>query len=127
MDVGRAVSAALDPVLVPAGFLPGQHGDNSDHVTFCAAHDDLSDRYPSLPQANSHERGKRRCIDLLIDQDQDGPLRLVLEDRSLADTLRALGRDGDAESVERTLTAPIPTALPVLADVLSRLFPSSAA
>jgi len=122
MDFGRAVSACLDPVLVPAGFAAGQSGGSQ--VIFCAAHDDLSDRYPTLPQSDAYERGSGRCIDLLVEHDKDGALRLDLEGRSLAQTLHSLHLD-DADMVERTVNAPLSIALPGLADVLSELFHSS--
>lgn len=120
MDFGRSVSVALDPVLVPAGFQAGQYSDH--HVTFCAEHDELSDRYPSLPQSNTYERGTGRCIDLLVDHNTDGSTPLDFEGRSLAETLRALHLDDDAKTIERTVNAPLSAALPVLTDVLYRLF-----
>lgn len=71
-SVGRVVSAALDPVLVPAGFAAGQYGDHVEddedrptgsQVIFCAAHDEISDRHPWLPQADNQERGVGACVD----------------------------------------------------------------
>ena len=50
--------AALDPVLVPVGFQGGQYGEGGDdregdaQIIFCAAHEQLSDRHPRLPQAD---------------------------------------------------------------------------
>ena len=57
MDVGRTISAVFDPVLVPAGFLAGQHG--ADQVIFCAGHDELSDRYKTDP-------GFQRMVDRFL-------------------------------------------------------------
>ena len=76
---GRLVSDALDPVLVPAGFQTGQYGEGVDaQIIFCGGHDELSDRYPELPQARGtndnegfRERGGSRtarvCMDLSVD------------------------------------------------------------
>lgn len=121
VDFGRAVSAALDAVLVPAGFLPGQGG--GPQVTFCAAHDDISDDYPSLPQANAQRRDVGACIDLVVDGDEQGRLRFAdLEGLSLVATLQRIGRDQDADALLRVHGAPPEEAVPVLADVLARLF-----
>ena len=121
MDFGLAVSTALDPVLVPHGFAPGQSG--SGQVVFCAGHDDLGDRVPRLPQANAQTAGSGCCIDFVVERSDRGPvLWMDLEGAPLAGTLRVLGLDDDAATVGRIAGAPLDTALPVLADVLTRMF-----
>lgn len=68
--VGAMVRGALEPILLPVGFSRGQQGSDLAgrvQVIFCAAHDQLSDHYPLLPQANAQARGKGACIDMVLD------------------------------------------------------------
>ena len=120
VDFGRSVSAVLDPVLVPQGFAAGQYGGHQ--VIYCAAHDAFSDRFPALPQSNAQDRGRGCCIDLVVEQDAAGVLRLSLEVQPLPETLRAVGLVDDAATVDRIGEAPLDTALPAVAEILSRLF-----
>lgn len=131
-SLGRVVSAALDPVLVPAGFAAGQYGDHGDggedrptgsQVIFCAAHDELSDLHPWLPQADSQERGVGACVDLVVDIDDQSRVEFIhLEGLSLEETLRRVGRPADADALARVDGQAVEDALPVVASVLKRLF-----
>ena len=49
-EVVRRARAALDPVLVPAGFLTAQGGgdDERGQVLWCAAYDDLARERPGM-------------------------------------------------------------------------------
>jgi hypothetical protein len=124
MNFARSGSAALDPVLVPEGFAAGQCGD--DQAIWCGGHDELSDRFPALPQSDAQVRGVGCCIDLVVAHVDDG-LRVTLEGTSLTDTLRALQLDHEAAEVDRLEGAPLDVALPTLADILPRLFRAAAA
>jgi hypothetical protein len=107
------------PVLVPAGFQGGQYGEGGEdrheeaQIIFCAGHDELSDRYPRLPQANQQERGVGACVDLVIEVGADGTIAFVdLEATSLQATLRSVGLAADGEAVAvvegRALTGGLP-------------------
>jgi hypothetical protein len=120
-EFGRLVMVALDPVLVAAGFARGQGGGTE--VIYCAAHDEFSDRYPWMPQADTQERDLGACVDLIIRGLEDGGFASAdLEQFSLPTTLRMVGRGDDADAVERQEGAHAAQALPVLVGVLSRLF-----
>ena len=131
-SVGQVVSTVLDPVLVPAGFAAGQYGDYGEggedrptgsQVIFCAAHDEISDLYPWLPQANSQARGVGACMDLVVDiNDQSSVEFIHLEGLSLEETLRLVGRAADADALARVDGQAIDDALPVVTSVLKRLF-----
>ena len=131
-SVGRVVSAALDPVLMPAGFAAGQYGDHVEgdedrptgsQVIFCAGHDEISDLHPWLPQANSQERGVGACVDLVVDINDQSRVEFIhLEGLSLEETLRRVGRAADADAVARVDGQAIDSALPVIASALKRLF-----
>lgn len=118
------VRAALDPVLVPAGFLAGQ-GDDEQHagqVIWCIGHDALTNRYPLLPQADMDDV-PGRCDDLVVDIGADGTVdRLDLEGTSLADTLRQVGLDAHAEAMSHVRDRPVADSLRVLEAALRELF-----
>ncbi len=122
MDFAATTTAALDRVLVREGFLAGQGGDTQ--VIYCASHDELSDRFPRLPQANAQPRGRGCCIDLVIDQ-QDSGLQVSLEGEPLPDTLRALQLHEAGKSVDGIAGVQLTAALASLVDVLSQLFRAS--
>lgn len=115
-----AVITALEPMLVPAGFTAGQGGSEGvGQVIFCAAHDEFSERYPWLPQADAHERGLGGCVDLIVDVDRDGILRGAdLEELTLEETLR---RVGGAPAPAPLVGQPLDVALPRVAAVVQRL------
>jgi hypothetical protein len=126
---GRVVSAVLDPVLVPAGFAPvvvlpgGDDPPTPTQVIFCARHDELSDRYPRLPQADEQERGHGGCVDLVVRVTSEGTIDSVdLESLSLEDTLRRVGLDADVVAVAGIEGRPLLEALPVLEASLRSLF-----
>lgn len=117
MDFERSVGAVLDPVLVPMGFAAAQAG--ATQATFCAGHDELSERFPRLPQAFA--QGSGGCIDLVVDR-ADRDLVVRLEGPSLVETLRELGLHEDAEAVAGLRSDRLDHALRTLADVLPRVF-----
>lgn len=92
-SVGRVVSAALDPVLMPAGFAAGQYGEGGEggedrstgsQVIFCAAHDEISDLHSWLPQANSQKRDVGACVDLVVEINNQSRVEFIhLEGLSL--------------------------------------------
>lgn len=123
VDFRRIVSAAFDPVLVPVGSGAGQGGETQ--VIFCAGHDQFSDRFPLLPQADDQPRGLGCCIDLVVERSDDGTVTLELEGMPLAQTLRSVGIHDAADAVERAAGAPLETSLPVYTEALSRLFPAA--
>lgn len=123
MDFARSVAAALDPVLVPVGFAAGQCGD--EQAIYCGDHDELSDRFPALPQANAQARGIGCCIDLVVERADDG-LQVSLEGLALTDTLHALELDDDAVTVNSLTGAPHDVALQALVGILPRLFQAAA-
>lgn len=125
---GRLVGAALNPVLVPAGFQAGQYGEGGDdldrdtQVIFCAAADKFSARYPTLPQADQQGAGGA-CVDLVIEVQADGMLlRLDLEGTSIESTLRHVGLVTEAEDVSRVKGRPLDESIPVIEAALRRLF-----
>ncbi|WP_374969048.1 hypothetical protein [Terrabacter sp. BE26] len=119
MDFAASTTDALDGVLVREGFAAGQGG--VDEVIYCAGHDELSDRFPGLPQANEQPRGLGCCIDLVIDRRGTG-LQAHLEGQLLESTLRALHLGPDADLVEGLVAMPVRAALELLGEVLVRLF-----
>lgn len=123
MDFAGETTSVLDGALVRAGFAAGQCGDSQ--VIYCASHDELSDRFPSLPQANTQPRGLGCCIDLVISNGETG-LEVDFEGESLSDTLCALRLDEAARSVAEFAGTPLTTALATLVDVLSQVFRASA-
>lgn len=122
MDFAASTTAALDGVLTREGFMAGQGGETE--VIYCASHDELSDRFPRLPQANAQPRRIGCCIDLVIDQHEPG-LQVVLEGEPHPRTLRALHLDEVAQSVEGIGAMPLAAALESLVDVLPQLFRAS--
>lgn len=116
---------ALDPVMVVAGFLAGQGGgdlDGTGQVIYCIGHDELSSRYPHLPQADT-DSGPGQCDDLVIHIGAGGTLdRLDLEGTPLPDTLRQVGLDAHAEAVSRVRARPVADGLRVLEAALRELF-----
>ena len=125
LDFALSVSAALDPVLVPEGFAAGQCGDTQ--AIYCAGHDELSDRFPALPQSNAQVRGRGCCIDLVVDLDPIGDgVRVSLEGLPLTETLLAVQLYDDAAVAATLQGAPLGVALPALAEILPRLFRAAA-
>lgn len=122
MDFAAATTAALDGVLTREGFMAGQGGDTE--VIYCAGHDELSDRFPRLPQANAQPRDRGCCVDLVVDQHDPG-LQVVLEGEALPRTLRALHLDEAAQAVDAAAELPLAEALEVLVGVLPQLFRAS--
>ncbi len=119
------VRGALDPVLVPAGFLAGQGDEDPDgggQVIFCIGHDELSDRYPHLPQAHQQDP-YGTCDDLVVDVWPNGTLGgLRLETSTLAATLRHVGLGEEGAGVEAVTGRAVAEAVPVVAAALERLF-----
>ncbi len=124
MDFAATTSAALDRVLMREGFAAGQGSDTQ--VIYCASHDELSDRFPRLPQANAQPRARGCCIDLVIAQQNSG-LQVNLEGEPVPDTLRALQLHEAAKAVDAIAAVPLTPALASLVDVLPQLFHASEA
>lgn len=122
MDFAGSTTSALDRVLAQEGFAAGQGGD--EQVIYCASHDELSHRFPRLPQANAQPRGLGCCVDLVITNREPG-LEVNLEDESLSATLRALGFHQAAKSVDEMARESLATGLATLVEVLPRLFRAS--
>ena len=124
MDFAGTTTSLLDSVLVREGFAAGQRGDSQ--VIYCVGHDQLSDRFPRLPQADAQPRGLGCCIDLVITNGEAG-LEVTIEGESLADTLRVLGLDDAAGDVDGFAEKPLTTALATLVEILTQLFRASEA
>jgi len=129
VSTGRVVSALLDPVLVPAGFQGGQYGEGGEdrheevQIIFCAGHDELSDRYPRLPQANQQEREVGACVDFVMEVGADGTITFLdLEGTSLQTTLRRVGLAADGEAVASVEGRALTRGLPVIEAALKGLF-----
>jgi hypothetical protein len=111
--------------MVAAGFLAGQGGgdrDGSGQVVYCIGHDELSSRYPLLPQADT-DGVPGGCDDLVVDVGTGGTFdRLDLEEMSLEETLRRVGLDADADAVSQASGRPVVDGLQVLEAALRRMF-----
>ena len=84
-------------------------------------HTELSSRYPLLPQADTDD-APGRCDDLVIDVGVKGTLdRLDLEGISLAETLRHVGLDADADAVSQANSRAGGEGLQVVEAALRRL------
>jgi hypothetical protein len=128
LRTGRLVSAALDPVLIPAGFQAGQFGEGGEdreedaQIIFCAEHDEFSARHSRLPQANQQQPGGT-CVDLVVNVRADGTLAgLDLEGTSLEETLRRVGLATDGEAVAKVEGRALAESLPVIEGALRCLF-----
>lgn len=119
MDFVASTTAALDPLLTREGFAAGQGGGSE--IIYCAGHDDVSDRFPRLPQADAQARGHGYCIDLVIEH-RDPGLEVALEGESLAKTLRDLQLHEAALSIDEIRAMPLADALCALVEVLPQLF-----
>ncbi len=127
MSVGRRVCAELDPLLTPVGFAPGQGGDDDGplSVLFCAASDDLAASAPWLAELMAEdvvEVGTIWCWDMVVEADDAGLARVDIEGLTLVEILRGLDLRGDADAIAAQMGRPVEDALPVLVDVLRRLF-----
>lgn len=129
VGIGRLVSLALDPVLMPAGFQGGQYGDDGAgdlQIIFCAPHDEFSLRHGHLPPANQ-QQPDGTCVDLVVDIWADGTLgRLDLEGTSLAETLRGVGLLAHEDAVARVDGRLVAEGLPAIEAALRRLFGNAA-
>ena len=119
MTFAHQTTDALDALLVREGFAAGQCA--GDQVIYCGGHDDLSDRFPRLPQADDQPRDNGCCIDLIVEEHDTG-LRVRLEGHPLHTTLRDLNLNEAALSAEQIQTMPLAAALDTLAKVLPQLF-----
>ena len=66
--LGGSAGAAVDEVLVPAGFLPAVGGEDGERgqVLWCCAYDDLARDRPGST-GGEQERGVGACVDLMVD------------------------------------------------------------
>lgn len=127
MTVGHRVCAELDPLLTPLGFAPGQGGadDGPLSVVFCAAPEDLAARLPWLAELLAEdivEVGTIPCWDMVVEADDAGLARVDIEGLTLVEILRGLDLRSDADAIAAQMGRSVDAALPVLAEVLRRLF-----
>lgn len=124
MDFAARVTAVFDPLLQRAGFARAQVAGDDEGVIYCAAHDEFSDRFPRLPQANEQLDVLGACVDLELDFG-DG-ITAQLEGLSLRDTFLALELDGDAAEAAACEEASRDEALEELPRLLTRLLEAGA-
>jgi hypothetical protein len=118
------VTSLIDPVVVPRGFASGQ-GDGGQ-VIFCAAFDDVADRFPHLPQADQQQRGVGACVDLVLTADDRMNLASVqLEGTSLEETLRQVGLDVRAIALREAMRGDRTHALAAVASAMRDLLAAS--
>ena len=93
----EVVTAHVEPVLVEAGFTPGQWGGSFTSATFCAGEDEYRRRHPALAAGDvdgSH------CIDVVVEGEPRGGItRLEVECEPLDRLLRRAGHDADADAL----------------------------
>lgn len=119
MHFADRVTAALDPLLEPAGFARGRGGDEADGVIYCAAQDEFSERFPALPQANQQLDADGACVDLVLDF--GAGFTASLEGLSLRETFLALALERDAAEAASWENACRDEALNGLPGLLTRL------
>ncbi|MGH1564722.1 hypothetical protein [Mumia sp. DW29H23] len=119
----RKLMVKLNPLLVRAGFSEAQGG--GDTALYCAAFDDIADRYPHLPQAHDEqaEAMSFACVDLTFDLAAGGLLKSIqFESYDLEDTLALTGATDDAWLVLNAYDQPVGEVVDTLHNVLARLF-----
>jgi len=119
MSFSAQVIAALDPLLLPAGFARGQMAGDDERVIYCAAHDEFSERFPALPQANQQLDLDGACVDLELDFEVG--IAAELEGLSLRETFLALGLEREAAEAASWENASRGEALNGLPGLLTRL------
>ena len=125
-DVVASARAAVDPVLVPAGFLPAQGGGDGERgqVLWCGAYDDLARDRPGLT-GGEQELGVGACVDVTVDLRREaGQWRVSgvrIEVQPLAEVLRQAGDEEGAVRADALVGAALGPALPELADLLAGL------
>ena len=92
---GRAVVAALDPVLVPRGFAAGQIGTwaTGAGVTFCTPYRAFRERFGALRDVPADDAEPWWCTDVVVDVRGGRLDEARLDGCGLEDLLRAVGRD----------------------------------
>ncbi|MGE3812870.1 MAG: hypothetical protein AB7I24_15125 [Candidatus Nanopelagicales bacterium] len=108
--------AALDPVVVPAGFVAT---DYDDAVTWCAAYDDLAEAHPSI--ALPQQRGAGACVDLRLRGEAGRLVEADFEGETLAQALRRAGLERRAGDVEDMVGVRVDIAAPVVAAAVAEL------
>jgi hypothetical protein len=130
----REVCVALDPVLTPHGFAPGQPGTSATEasVVHCCTLLDFRRRFPHLAPGLEAESGigsggvdrAAACVDLVVGVAVAGGgaylTSVCLEGHVLVDLLREAGRPELAVALPPDHT-PLPAALSRLAVVLEAL------
>lgn len=124
MDAELSVRAALDPLLVPLGFAPGQGGGGDDaDIIWCAAYTDFKRRFPTLPQATEQDDiGEHACVDLTARLSLGRLSEVDLEAQPLMETLRAVGLLAESQQAELLLGSPAQDAAEDLRLLLVALF-----
>lgn len=140
MHVSRLLADTLDPVLTASVFAAGQTGlhpdddsrdlgsyegpwpDQSGSIIWCAPHQEVQRRYPSLPQAHGYGIGvDYDCIDLTVTITRGSITEVDFEGLSLAETFSAVGRHEEAQATDRLLGRPAEAASGPLRELLAAL------
>jgi len=91
------------------------------HLLHC--HDEFSDRFPWMPQADEYERGGFYCIDLIVEANAGGVIELIdLESFSVAETLLLSGHIDASRAVAHFIGQDSAAVLEHLPGILDRLF-----
>lgn len=100
--LGDRIAAVLNPCVTRLGFAAAQGGGaDSGQVLFCAAEDDLGERFPGLPRVWDLHPGKGWCVDLMVDHDAASVVNARLEGSDLIDVMRMAGHNSLAAGLER--------------------------
>lgn len=122
------MGAALDPVLAPHGFAPGQGSASagSAQVIWCAGYDEFAARYPQSAPSGEQEPVRGACVDLVLTAHDDGTgwrvAEVALEGHDLGSCLRGAGDEGAAARADVLPAAPLDRALDVLPSLLDGMF-----
>lgn len=123
----RSTCAALDPVLAPHGFAPGQAGGSTSEAQsiWCASYDDFAAHHPQLPPSGEQQLGRGACVDVVLTARDDGTgwrvAEVALEGHDLGACLRVTGDEGAAARADALPGAPLDRALGVLPSLLDQM------
>lgn len=118
---------AVDAVLVPHRFAPGQVGadDRRGQLTWCAAADELAERFPWLPPGQERAEGRGAgCADVVVDVVRSDDAWLVSDVRLEGDSLARLLADRwpvDAQRAASMVGSPVVDCLVLLPSLLAAL------
>lgn len=140
MHVSRLLADAIDPVLTASIFTAGQTGlppdddsrngssegpwpDQSGTISWCAPHQEIQAKYPSLPQAHGHGIGQDyECVDITVTITRGITTEIDFEDLSLAESFAAVGLHEESQAADRLLGKPAAAVSGPLRELLARLF-----